>query len=197
MGRRKTYDREAIAARAMRLFWERGYHATSTRDLTTAMGVNPYSLYAEFGSKEGLYAAAIAHYEATVVERHFGSLDADGASLPEVRQVLVFFGDNGTRPHSELGCLVCNAGAELAPSPEQSEASTARFVDRLTRGFAHALGNAEAAGLLVDGAPVSALARFFPTVLMGIFLQSRARVHADVIRAAADQALPRLDTVTR
>ncbi|MFT4627962.1 MAG: TetR/AcrR family transcriptional repressor of nem operon [Myxococcota bacterium] len=197
MGRRKTYDREAIAAQAMRLFWENGYHATSTRELTTAMGVNPYSLYAEFGSKEGLYSAAIAHYEATVVERHFGALEADGASLPEIRGVLEFFGANGSRQHSELGCLLCNAGAELAPSPELSEASTARFVDRMTGGFANALGNAAEAKLLVEDAPIDALARFFPTVLMGIFLQSRARVDADTIRAAADQALARLDSVIR
>ncbi len=197
MGRRKTYERPEIADHAMRLFWARGYHATTTRDLTDAMGVNPYSLYAEFGSKEGLYQAAIARYEALVVPTHFGALEAQGASLEEVRAVLNFFGDVDRLEGSELGCLLCNTSVERAPTVELSRASTKRFVDRLTCAFGHALGNARAAGRLVDDAPVDALARFFPTVLMGIWALSRAQVDGVVLRATADQALARLDAVTR
>ena len=196
MGRRKTYDRDAIADRAMRLFWERGFHATSTRDLADAMGVNPYSLYAEFGSKEGLYDAAIARYERTVVPHHFGVLEEEGASLDAVRSVLDFFGDNGTREGSHVGCLLANAGIEQAPTSDKSVASTARFVARMEAAFGHALGNAAAEGKLVPDAPVHDLARFFPTVLLGLLLMSRARVGPAVLRAAADQALERLDAIT-
>ncbi len=153
MGRKKTYERNEIADRAMKLFWRRGFHATSTRDLTDEMGINPYSLYAEFGSKQGLYEAAIERYEAVVVPGHFGALEAADASLDEVRAVLDFFGDNGSRPGSELGCLICNAGTERAPTPELSEATTGRFVERLQEAFHGALSNARDGGLLVDDAP--------------------------------------------
>jgi TetR/AcrR family transcriptional repressor of nem operon len=196
VGRKKSYDRRDIAARAMRLFWERGYHATSTRNLTDAMGINPYSLYAEFGSKEALYAAAVAHYEDTVVERHFGSLETEDASVEQVRAVLDFFGDNGRREHSELGCLLCNSGTEQAPTPAHSQAVTQRFIDRLTAAFRNALTNARLSGALASDAPIEDLARSFPTVLVGIFVLSRAKVDAAVIRAAADEALRRLDAVT-
>jgi len=197
MGRRKAYDRDEIAERAMRLFWERGYHATSTRDLTDVMKVNPYSLYSEFGSKEGLFEAAIERYEAIIVLRNFGSLEAEEASLEQIHEVLNFFGDSGSREGSQLGCLLCNAGTELAPNVEQSEASTARFVERLRGAFGHALANAASAGRLIDNAPTDELASFFPTVLMGIFVLSRASVDGKVLRAAADQALGRLQAVTR
>ncbi len=197
MGRRKTYDREDVTGRAMLLFWERGYHATSTRDLTEAMGINPGALYAEFGSKEGLYLETVKRYEATVVPGHFASLEAPGASLEQIRAVLTFMGGIGSYAGSHYGCLLCNAGIELAPTLEQSEASTARFLNRLTLAFGHALGNARDAGQLLDDAPVDELARFFPTVLMGIFVLARARIDAAVMRAAADQALVRLLSVTR
>ena len=197
MGRKKTYERDDITGRAMRLFWERGYHATSTRDLTEAMGVNPGALYAEFGSKEGLYLEAIKRYEETVVPGHFGSLEAPGASLEQIRAVFLFMGGIGSYEGSHYGCLLCNAGIELAPTLAQSEASTARFLNRLTLAFGHALGNARDAGRVLDDAPVEELARFFPTVLMGIFVLARARVDVGVTRAAADQALARLVSVTR
>ncbi len=196
MGRPKTYDRDEIIERAMRLFWERGYHATSTRDLTETMGVNPYSLYAEFGSKKGLYEAAIARYELRVVHSHLGKLEADGASLEAVRALLDFFGDSGGQPGSELGCLLCNASTELAPTLAGSRASTARFVERITRAFAKALGNAAAAGRLKESAPVDELAAHFATQLIGMFVLLRAQVDATVVRAAADQALTRLDEET-
>jgi len=197
VGRRKTYDRDEVATRAMKLFWERGYHATSTRDLTEAMGVNAYSLYAEFGSKEGLYNAAIARYEALVVEAHFGGLETESASLEQIRDVFVFFGENGSRDGSHMGCLLCNASVELAPNAEGSEASTARFIDRLRRAFHSALTHAEAQGRLIDDAPIEQLAALLPTVLIGIFVLSRARVEPSVIRGAAAQALARIEAVTR
>lgn len=197
MGRMKSYDRDSVADRAMRLFWERGYHATSTRELARAMDVNPYSLYAEFGSKEALYEAAINRYEETVVPRHFGRLEASDASLADVRHVIVFFGENGDREGSHLGCLLCNASTELAPTVEGSRASTARFVDRVTAAFRNALGNAEANGELTDHAPIHELSSLLTTLLMGLFVLSRAQVDSAVLRGAAAQALSRLDEVTR
>lgn len=192
MGRRKTYDREEVVTQAMRLFWRRGYHATSTRELTEAMGVNPYSLYAEFGSKEALYQQAIAHYMATVVPAFFGALEAPNAGLDEVMAVIDGFGDNGEREGSEMGCLVCNTSTEQAPTPGASQATTLQFVERVSAAFRHALRGAIAQGQLVPDTPVDPLAAGFVTHLMGVFALSRARVPTAVIRVASDRQLDAL-----
>ena len=47
---------------ALDLFWRHGFEGTSTSQLTAAMGVSPPSLYAAFGSKDGLYREAVALY---------------------------------------------------------------------------------------------------------------------------------------
>src|SRR5438034_418152 len=64
-GRPRAFDREAALAQATRLFWCKGYEATSIADLTEAMGIGSPSLYAAFGSKEALYAEALRHYVQT------------------------------------------------------------------------------------------------------------------------------------
>jgi TetR/AcrR family transcriptional repressor of nem operon len=180
----------------MTLFWEQGYHATSTRELADVMGLNPYSLYAEFGSKEALYGAAIDHYEQTVVSGHFGRLETEDSSLEDIRAVLDFFGDSGDRRGSHLGCLLCNAGTELAPTVEESRVSTDRYLARLTSAFANALGNAAREARLKESTPIDELAAFFSTLLMGQFVLMRAQVDRSIVRGASNQALSRLDEVT-
>ena len=63
MGRPKTYNAEEIVTKAMELFWMYGYKGTSTQTLVEQMGVNRYSLQAEFSTKQGLYEAALKIYD--------------------------------------------------------------------------------------------------------------------------------------
>ena len=53
-GRPRKFDPEAAVATAQQLFHERGYDAVSVADVTDALGINPPSFYAAFGSKAGL-----------------------------------------------------------------------------------------------------------------------------------------------
>jgi TetR/AcrR family transcriptional repressor of nem operon len=66
MGRPKSYDRTTVLERATRLFWTQGYEGTHLSDLVEATGLNRFSLYNEFGGKEGLYTAALEHYVASL-----------------------------------------------------------------------------------------------------------------------------------
>ena len=63
-GRPRRFDPEAAVATAQRLFHARGYDAVSVADLTEALGINPPSFYAAFGSKAGLYARTLGRYTA-------------------------------------------------------------------------------------------------------------------------------------
>lgn len=56
------YDKTEMIVRASQLFWERGFHATSMRDLQSTLDMRPGSIYAAFGSKEGLYVEALIAY---------------------------------------------------------------------------------------------------------------------------------------
>lgn len=192
MGRRKTYDRTEVTDRAMQLFWDRGYHDTSTRDLTEAMGINAYSLYAEFGSKQQLYVHAMDHYQRTVVTQHFGRLEADDASLDDVEAVVRYFGGADDVLPSTRGCLACNAAVELAPTPEASRASTDRYLTRVAAAFGNALSNARASGELQPDTPVDALAQFLTVSVTGMLVLLRSGSAPDFLAATADQLLASL-----
>ena len=114
LGRPKTYDAEEIARKAMELFWKKGFHATSTQDLVEHMNVNRFSLYAEFGSKQGLYEAALELYERDVVSNFFGTLESADAGIVEVDKQFAYIAERVRRPGVNHGCLMCNSATERA-----------------------------------------------------------------------------------
>ena len=68
IGRPRNFDMNEALDRALDVFWRKGYEGASVSDLTVAMGINPPSLYAAFGNKEGLFRKALDRY----MERHDG-----------------------------------------------------------------------------------------------------------------------------
>lgn len=62
MSRAAPYDRDAALDAAMSIFWDKGYHATSLKDLEAALSMKPGSIYAAFQCKENLYLLALERY---------------------------------------------------------------------------------------------------------------------------------------
>lgn len=195
MGRHKTYDREDVTRKAMQLFWERGFHATSTQDLAEQMGVNRYSLFAEFGSKQGLFEAALAMYERDVVTSHFAVLESTDAGLAEIQSVVDAFAAAAGEPGSERGCMLCNVAAERAPFDPASEHVVAGYVDRIQRALSNALDNARQRGEVDPDVAVEDQARLFTSSLLGFWLLMRAGIEADMLRGAARAWRVQLDRI--
>ena len=78
MARPKGYDRDTVLLAARDLFWEQGYHATSIAELEQSTGLNRSSIYQEFGSKHGLFEAALECYIDRVVAMLFADMRGKG-----------------------------------------------------------------------------------------------------------------------
>lgn len=63
-GRPRRFDPERAVATAQRLFHARGYDGLGVAEMTEALGVNPPSFYAAYGSKLGLFDRVLARYGA-------------------------------------------------------------------------------------------------------------------------------------
>nr|WP_275409576.1 TetR/AcrR family transcriptional regulator [Planotetraspora mira] len=68
---------------ALGLFWAKGYDGTTMADLSSAMNLKPGSIYAAFGSKEGLYEKVLDRYVTTVF-----TYSDDAVARPTVRDVV-------------------------------------------------------------------------------------------------------------
>lgn len=87
MGRPRSYSRDAVVEKAMGVFWQNGYKATSISDVVRETGLNTASMYKEFGDKEGLFSAALDHYRDHVIGPRYLIL-IDNPSLEGVEMFL-------------------------------------------------------------------------------------------------------------
>jgi TetR/AcrR family transcriptional regulator, transcriptional repressor for nem operon len=81
MPRQREFDKAEVIGRAVQVFQDRGYEATSMRDLLDAMGISSSSLYSVFGDKRGVFLAALERF--CEGERAWVAQMAQETSLPE------------------------------------------------------------------------------------------------------------------
>ena len=185
-GRPRAFDRDAALTAAMRLFWKKGFSATSISDLTRAMGIGSPSLYAAFGSKEALYAEALGQYQSThegIVWGRFFAADTARAAVAAFLQdsaaglsqtpdgCMVTLSAVGAEGHADLGALVAAA----------RNLTLNRIKTRLQEGVA--------AGEIAETVDVHALARFVQTVQNGMSLLARDGASRAELEAVAETAM--------
>ncbi len=196
MGRKKTYDRDVLIQQSMEMFRDHGFAGTSTQMLVDGLGVNRYSLYAEFGDKQSLFDAALERYDEEVIGRSFGPLEAPGAGLAEIRTLLEFYGSAGGGPASGRGCLLCNTAIELGPNDPSEAGFVQRYFERLSNAFRAALEHAVRNGELRDSVVPEEEAQFFTAAVLGMFVMLRATAPPDAVRSAAGVAIRHLEALS-
>lgn len=111
-GRPQAFDRDAVVRAARDVFWEHGYEGASVPDLEAATGLSRSSVYNAFGSKRGLFDAAVENYLHEVVRPLLSHLDPSDVGPDS----LVDYLDSLAR---SLGRPSPDSGGEGEPEPEE------------------------------------------------------------------------------
>ena len=155
MARQKTFDEEALLARAMELFWQQGYEATSVRDLNDHLHIHSSSLYNTYGGKRDLYLAALAAYRRVEYEETEARLAEPLPAQETLARLFADLVDGLLADDSRRGSFTLNAAVEMAAR----DAAVARQLEEhfadITRLLASFLAAAQERGELSDAhAPV-------------------------------------------
>lgn len=185
----KGYAREDVLDRAIELFRRQGYSATSTAELVEALQMNRKSMYAEFGSKQQLFEAALDRYSQLHLTRVLAPIEAPDANAQSIRDAFDGYAAAGDSRFRGLGCLMANTAVERAAL----DPGSARFVDaylaRLTTAFRRALATAQAQGDVDPTADLDDLAAHFTMAVVGISALLRANATTAQMQAASRGAL--------
>ncbi|MCF4127107.1 TetR/AcrR family transcriptional regulator [Methylobacterium sp. SyP6R] len=191
MARPGSSKREAIVAATKALLWERGYEATSPRDVLARSGAGQGSLYHHFPGKREVAAAALAE----MAEEEIAVIDAlFSPGTPPLDRVRAYL----TRERQALrGCRLARLANESAMEEPALRAPVAAYVGHIQAQLRASLEEADAAGGLAAGIAPAALAAMLIAVVEGGYVLARVHWDEAAMRAAIDGAVQVLDAVTR
>ncbi len=109
----KDFDTEVALGDAMRLFWAKGYEATSMADLTKAMKINKGSLYNAFGNKKALFTQAILKYDRENRQAALEQLEAMESPLDSIQVLFDGLVAESIADEEKRGCFLVNTALEL------------------------------------------------------------------------------------
>jgi AcrR family transcriptional regulator len=192
MGRPREFDAETALDQAMEVFWRHGYEGATIAQLTEAMGINPPSLYACFGNKEGLLKAALDRYT-----KLRGVWMDEVVAAPTARDVaermLMGIAEKQTDPANPPGCLLvqggiaCGTGSENVPF--ELAARRAQNEDQLRDRFVRA----QAEGDLKPTSDPAALARYVSAVSVGMGVMASSGADREALRQVASVAVQAIE----
>ncbi|MDX3771788.1 TetR/AcrR family transcriptional regulator [Streptomyces sp. NBC_01707] len=192
MARIREFDTEKAVEAAMNAFRRNGYDGTSIQDLVDATGVGRGSLYAAFGSKEGLYLVAMDRY------REYYALPLvevlrDGAPGRELlRAVLVAAVDEVVRDGSRQACLIVGAAVGRVAHDPQVAAHVQSTTELLEDALYQVIAEAQADGQLSGKRDARDLARYLVVTMHGLRVMGAMNPDRASLMAVAEIALDAL-----
>jgi TetR/AcrR family transcriptional repressor of nem operon len=163
MARPKTYERGEVLRKATDLFARKGYEGAHLQELVDVTGLNRFSLYKEFGGKEGLFQAALDAY----LEK-LGALDANLQREPQGLDNLRAFYAALLQQDFPHGCLAINTIREKHVVPPRIYATIEKFTASAEASLRRNLAAARENGELSRDTDVEALAKFLAALDMGL-----------------------------
>ncbi|WP_410474377.1 TetR/AcrR family transcriptional regulator [Guyparkeria sp. TX1] len=181
MARTAAFERDQVLTEAMTLFWSRGYNRTSMRDLTQATRLNPGSLYAAFGNKQGLFLESVDLYTRALRRETEATLGGEGNAAARIRRFFDNLLDASAHDPTNKGCLLINTLIE-APADEPELRRRAGEALKYVEGrFAEVLDEGQDDGSIQTATPPRHQARLLMTGIFGLRVYARmpeGREHA-------------------
>lgn len=187
MARTPQFNRETALNNAMSLFWRKGYHATSMKDIEQAMDMRPGSIYAAFGSKERLFGEALAVYGESTKASFSAALcegDNELAGFVHLLQNIVEEKIQGNNPSK--ACMLIKTLLELSNHQTLNNEPVKNYMNELLQLFEVKFRRAIAAGELAPHADAQRLARLYQSNILGLSVMSQRDLPADQLRQLVD-----------
>jgi TetR/AcrR family transcriptional repressor of nem operon len=193
MARPREFDEATALEAAIECFWDRGYEATSVRDLATKMGISAPSLYNTYGDKHALFAQALERYLDCSARALIKQLEDSLPPKQAVRRFIEEIIKRSVGDRERRGCFLVNSALEVAPHDKELGAFIADRLAEIEAFFYRSIKAAQAEGAVPRNRAAKDLARLLLGVLLGIRVLARSKPERALLEGVARPALALLD----
>lgn len=174
MARPKSFDQEKAMLNAMQLFWQKGYEATSVKDLEKATGLKTSSLYNTFGGKEQFFLNILKHYSKFVIGGRMKRYLTQDDPIKSIRDFFTTCFTDLPEGQEGIACLLVNTTAEMALHHEGAREIVIENEANLKSGFKGCVERAKQQDRVPKHQDSDVLATQLVITLKGILLSSKA-----------------------
>jgi TetR/AcrR family transcriptional regulator, transcriptional repressor for nem operon len=185
MARPREFDRDAVLAKAIKVFARHGFEGASTEVLLEGMGISRQSMYDTFGDKRRLYLEALQRYNSTSTAEIIGTMHSHQSALKGLEAALLAF---AARPATEA-CLGVSATTEFGRSDRDVSAANDAAGSTLVAAFERVVRKGQEAGGLAADLNAPEAAQFLASTLAGMKVAARGGATPEMLASIARIAL--------
>lgn len=193
MPRQREFDPKKALAKAIALFWQKGYAETSMRDLVTHTGVAHAGLYSAFGGKRQLFVAALKYYQDGPMTQYLRELETLDSSRPEIEMFFQNHLQIVKDGNFQNGCFMVNTTIEFGDEARDILVIVNQHMERMIAAFSAALNRAKEREEVRADLEIQATAEYLLNTFNGVAIFARSRSPYDRIERTVKIALKVLD----
>ncbi len=182
MARKINFDKEQALYKAMCLFWEKGYTASSIQQLLDTMSINRGSMYSSFGDKRSLFLKSMELYDRIIMDSIISLFTDSDDPIKSIHDFFKIYFLDMTKEQLGLGCFLVNTIVEMsdidAELVETASAKTRRHEDAIK----NALVRAKKMGQIDKGKDPKAIARYLISFIKGLRVTVKENQEKEILR---------------
>jgi len=177
MAKTAKFDRQEVIDKATNLYWKKGFHATSMRNLQDEIDMRPGSIYAAFGSKDGLFKETLRNYTDMTLSQ-LQQLSNEYDSPTDVLKAFVKAQVIDTQNDAPNGmCMLAKTIGELTEENQEIIDTTRSHLGEIVDAFIKLITQGQARGEITKEKTVEDLASHVQIQIAG--LRTYAKINRD------------------
>lgn len=190
--RTKEFDEKEILRKAITLFWEKGYYATSLHDLIDGLEIGRSSIYHAFGDKHNLFMRAIELYQQEATIKIQVALE-NGPSVKNVIENVLRSVADDVFSKCPKGCFKVNSEVEVAAHDDLIKKLVSDDDLLIENALYQAFVRGQQTGEINKSKNARALARFICNTITGMRVYAKFREDREFFEDIVETTMSMLD----
>jgi len=188
MARTKAFNEQEALHKALDIFWQKGFEATSLNDLVDGMGIRRQSLYDTFGDKKSLFIKALKNYRDQSLDMQKKLLSGND-SISDLAGFLTNITVSRKDCH---GCFTVNTLVGVGESDPDIEKLVKETTDQIRTQIVKTILSGQETNQIRKDKPAEELADIIFGALISTNVLSKVKGHENSIQTINQQALDHL-----
>jgi TetR/AcrR family transcriptional repressor of nem operon len=192
MARVKEFDESEVLAKALEIFWDKGYNATSMQDLIDGLGISRSSLYDTFGDKRSLFLSVLQQYRDEQGSIMMSLINTSTNIFETIEYMLVSAISSCIEDKQKKGCFMVNTTIELAPHDQEIKDIVVENKKEFELALSKAIAKGQEKGQIGKTHNPKALAKFVFNTFTGLRVSAKGGADKKTMQEVIDISLSAL-----